>query len=356
MSDLARKPRWYRITPDRFLVGLLAVLLLVLAADRFELAGLIRGSGWNVLLAAAIVCLGLVVGLLWCAVNLLLRWRFQFSLKSMLLFTLIVAILCSWFAVRVRQAKRQEAAIAAIEGLGGEIRYHGDDYFRNSFEDEKQVVSHEPSRIVIHSRRFFGHDFLSPVDAARSVPGAALVHLKGLSNLKYLDIRYAPATDSNLIHLSELTNLRGLDLSHAGVTDAGLVHLGGLTNLELLDLGDTEVTDSGLAHLGGLTNLEELDLRDTGVTDAGLLHLEGLTQLEWLNLSHTRVADAGLVHLQRLPDLKSLDLTGTDVTDAGLEHLRKVTGLLWLGLPDTQVTAAGARKLQQALPNCDIQH
>jgi len=39
-----------------------------------------------------------------------------------------------------------------------------------------------------------------------------------------------------------------------------------------------------------------------------------------------------------------------------LEHLSGLTGLkiLWLG--DTQVTDEGVKKLQQALPNCDIIH
>ena len=45
------------------------------------------------------------------------------------------------------------------------------------------------------------------------------------------------------------------------MTDAGLEHLKGLTNLQWLDLGGISwVTDAGLEHLKGLTNLQSLDL------------------------------------------------------------------------------------------------
>ena len=44
------------------------------------------------------------------------------------------------------------------------------------------------------------------------------------------------------------------------ITDAGLVHLKGMTNLKQLDLSRTQITDAGLVHLAGLTKLQQLDL------------------------------------------------------------------------------------------------
>jgi Leucine-rich repeat (LRR) protein len=52
------------------------------------------------------------------------------------------------------------------------------------------------------------------------------------------------------------------------------VHLKGLTNLKELDLTSTKVTDAGLVHLKGLTNLRHLVLEDTQVTDAGLAAMQ----------------------------------------------------------------------------------
>lgn len=66
------------------------------------------------------------------------------------------------------------------------------------------------------------------------------------------------------------------------------------------------------------------------ITDAELVHLQGLGQLQELCLDSTKVTDAGLVHLQGLSQLKKLWLYNTKVTDQGI------------------------KKLQQALPNCQI--
>ena len=51
-----------------------------------------------------------------------------------------------------------------------------------------------------------------------------------------------------------------------------------------------------------------------------------------------------------------LFLHGTKVSDAGLEHLKGLTQLQQLDLNGTKVTDAGVKKLQQALPNCRIEH
>ena len=47
-------------------------------------------------------------------------------------------------------------------------------------------------------------------------------------------------------------------------------------------------------------------------------------------------------------------LGDTQVTDAGLVHLQRLTQLRWLLLHNTKVTDEGVRKLQQALPDCQI--
>jgi hypothetical protein len=54
--------------------------------------------------------------------------------------------------------------------------------------------------------------------------------------------------------------------------------------------------------------------------------------------------------------LSVLNLNRTKVTDDGLEHLKGMTSLRRLLLQRTKVTDAGVRKLQQALPNCKIEH
>ena len=119
---------------------------------------------------------------------------------------------------------------------------------------------------------------------------------------------------------------------------------------------------AAIKALGGKFEVDEnndvvyLDLKYTKVADAGLVHLEGLPRLTTLNLIGTKVTDVGLEHLVGLAKLESLNLTYAKVTDAGLVHLKGLTNLEQLHLLGTKVTAGGVKKLQQALPNCDISH
>jgi hypothetical protein len=78
-----------------------------------------------------------------------------------------------------------------------------------------------------------------------------------------------------LKHLKSLKRLQLLDISLCeNIADAGLAHLKGLTELRELNLRGTKVTDTGLRHLRGLTGLRRLDLRHTKVTAAGVRGLQ----------------------------------------------------------------------------------
>jgi len=47
------------------------------------------------------------------------RW-FQFSLRTLLV---LLTVLCVWLGVTVNRARKQREAVAAIEALGGYVRY-----------------------------------------------------------------------------------------------------------------------------------------------------------------------------------------------------------------------------------------
>ncbi len=68
------------------------------------------------------------------------------------------------------------------------------------------------------------------------------------------------------------------------------------------------------------------------------------------------VTDEKLEPLKELTNLEYLDLSGTNITDAGLDLVQGLTKLEFLDVMDTQVTEKGVKKLQQALPHCDIRH
>ncbi len=83
-------------------------------------------------------------------------------------------------------------------------------------------------------------------------------------------------------------------------------HLKGSSELRYLDIGVTGVGDAGLVHIGGVEpNSKMLNICGTKISDAGLQHLKGLTILQKLCLLSTKVGDARLEHLKGLPNSKS---------------------------------------------------
>ncbi len=376
MANQQPTRRWYHPTPDRFFVALLAAQALLLLSERFEWFAFNEKKGWAVLIAVGVVGIAVVVMLIWGLVCLFLRRRFQFSFRSLLVFLVAVSVPLGWFAREMQRAKRQQEAVEMVLKARGGFRY---DYERD--ETWALIPGAQPPAPV-WLRKSLGDDFFCEVAGVNvldtQVTDAGLEHLRGLTSLEELNLRFTQVTDAGLEHLKGLNSLNELDLSDTQVTDAGLKHLKGLNSLEVLHIHDTQVTDVGLEHFKGLTSLKKLDLNDTQVIGAGLEHLKGLTSLEWLNLHDTQVTDAGLKHLKGLDSLEwlgldgtqvtdvglehlkeltrleSLGLNGTQVTDAGLEHLKGLTSLERLGLHETQVTDQGVKKFRQALPNCWI--
>ena len=140
---------------------------------------------------------------------------------------------------------------------------------------------------------------------------------------------------------------------------------------ELARLRDEETITHLIAEMGarvttskGTANEPEVtvDLSDCGIHLTTALHVyRDLTRPVRLKLGGSRVTDDTLEVLSitsgpHFAPLKGLDLSRTQVTDAGLEHLKGLTKLQSLDLRGTQATDEGAKKLQQALPNCKIEH
>ncbi len=99
MTDAAEKPRWYRITPDRAVLALLALEAFLLLSAWFRWFPFNQHKGWTVLITVAGVGAALLLMLLWFLAALLFRLRFQFSLLSLLLLAVVVAVPCSWYGM-----------------------------------------------------------------------------------------------------------------------------------------------------------------------------------------------------------------------------------------------------------------
>ena len=171
------------------------------------------------------------------------RW-FQFSLRTLLIFTVIIAVGAGWFGKRIEQKRKQREAAEAIVRLGGDCSY--------DYDTVMGVTPPGPEWL----RNLLGEDFFCG--------NAVTVSLSHGTNV----------SDTALVNLAALPRLQILDLNNTHVTDAGLIQLKGLATLEGLGLGATQVTDAGLKYLKRLPQLKTLYLRDTKITDAGAIDLE----------------------------------------------------------------------------------
>ena len=235
------KFRWLRLTPDSVVPGLLALEGLLLLAERFGWLTFDRHKGYAPLVTIAAVAAILLAMLLWFLIAIVFRRRFQFSLRSLMLLVVVVAIPCSWLSVELKAAREQNAAVEAIQKAGGWVECN---------------EGYDPNGLV---------------------PVALLDGWQGFYFMNVTDVYF----------------------DEAKVGDSELEHLKGLPQLRFLALNGTSVSDAGLKHLKGFTQLESLFLEGTNVSDAGLEHLKGLTQLKTLDLSRTKVSDEGVRMLQK---------------------------------------------------------
>ncbi|MGA2253584.1 MAG: hypothetical protein ABSG53_02900, partial [Thermoguttaceae bacterium] len=109
------------LTVNHLVMPLLVMEFMVWLSDRL---GLPEWDKRHAVLAAMVV-VGFVMFLIlvWYIVALLFRWPFQFSIRSLLLLVVAVAVPFSWLAVEIQQAKREREAVVGIEELGGHVTY-----------------------------------------------------------------------------------------------------------------------------------------------------------------------------------------------------------------------------------------
>jgi len=251
MPTADSKRRWFRFSPDRLVISSLLVVCLLWLSDRFQWFGFNHHKGWTVLIAVAAVGVSAVVMLLWWIASLILRWRFQFGIRSPLAFCLTCSIVVSWLAAEMKQARRQAEVVERIRSSDGD----------------------EYGKYVGYDWEFDLDGMFTPIGTAPPGPGW-LRKLLGVDFFSAVVIVNDETTDAALEEIANLSELQYLSVSDSKITDAGLDHLKGLVHLLGLNLSDTKITDAGLLNLDGLIQLQSLELTDTEVTDAGVKRLQ----------------------------------------------------------------------------------
>jgi hypothetical protein len=163
-----------------------------------------------------------------------LRWC-QFSLRTLLIFTALLAVVCGLIGKKIEQKRRERQAIATIEDAGGYIEFD----YQTAARGGSDAAPFGPKWL----RSMLGENFFSEAIAVHMVP----TNDEGLASAKKA--------------LQALPKLKRLVICAPSLTDAGLANLSGLRQLETLEFLDIHrVTDAGLKHLRALSELRYLDL------------------------------------------------------------------------------------------------
>ncbi|MCX7425911.1 MAG: hypothetical protein NTW96_09880 [Planctomycetia bacterium] len=277
--------RWYHLTPGRFVAALLVLEIVLALSERFQWFAVNRHKGWTLLIATAALASAVLVLLTWFAISRLVGRRFQFSLRTLLLFVLVCAVQCSWWAVTMRKVKTQREAREAITRLGGSVGY---DYeyehwkahdFETGFQEQPVPPGPELLRAVA------GDDLFDTVMTV-SFYGCVTSSTEG---------RLDPAiTDDDMEILSAFPRLREGHFIFQPITDRSLETLSRFREIESVDLYGTQITDRGLASLANLPRLKQIGIGGTPASVQGIAAIrERLPALESVEVDAAQLQAAG---------------------------------------------------------------
>jgi Leucine-rich repeat (LRR) protein len=251
--------------------------------------------------------------------------RLRFSLRTLLIITVLVAIPSAWLGKHWLRTRVQRPIVAKINAYG-EVWY---DYQVDgqNFNSDKEPPGWAPLRAML------GEDFFATVKvliythtSPKQISDIGLDQLSGLEKL-YLSsagVGAAQLNDADMSKMVSLGNLMSLSINSARIGDAGLTALRGMPKLKYLALYSPNISNAGLSNMEGLVRLRHLELNSAGITDAGLKSLLRLTELENLELRNAMLTDEGLQQLEALKKLKSLTITMNDeLTRSGISRLRR---------------------------------
>jgi hypothetical protein len=319
------------------------------------------------------------------------RWRFQYSLRTLLIAVTVVGVLSGWVGIIMKRVYYQRQVVAKIQALDWQVAY---DYeIRGEKTENGERLPPGPSLV----RWMLGNDAFAYVEVVWTLNKHAkdqdLLLLLALPELKEVSLDGPGITDDGLKTLIDIPNINGLALNDTSVTGEGLEYLKNAKKLERLSLWGATVNDSTLKQLYTIDNLHHLQVIRTPVTDDGMFFLSRITQLRGLDLyQNGAITDISLIgqlknletvdirgntalnkgfsQLKQLPNLKQLrigsapfddsdieildnlkeltflDLGGTHITDAGLVHLQELKNLKSLNLSETKVTDEGIKQLK----------
>ncbi len=298
------------------------------------------------------------------------RW-FQYSLRSLLVLTLIVAALSAWLGKHIMRASTQRPIVAKIAASGGTVGYDYQIHPEFNIVDQSQTAP--GSKLV---RWVFGDDIYATVNVVflndPKTSDADIVNLHKLPDLLDVSLNGRGVTDACIDDLLRIPKLRAVALMDTGITPEGIRHLSSCDALQSLTVLGSSVTDQHLQHLPAFPNLQHIQIvrssmTDDGmnslgqmdlatldiftapaVTDKGFESLANLQNLLQLRVLRTAMTDRAMGTIGRFRKLRYLQLDNHSLTDSGLRNLSSLTELEKLQLGHTQLANDGLRALSNA--------
>src|SRR5260221_801163 len=123
------------------------------------------------------------------------RW-FQFSLRALMIFTIVVAVACGWFGAKLERARNQKSAVEAILKNGGSIAY---DY--QHWDSSGKMIPNLVPPGSAWLRTLLGDDFFTDVVIVTAKTDDDLKFVRAFGRLGSLYLNYSQITDEGLDHI-----------------------------------------------------------------------------------------------------------------------------------------------------------
>lgn len=313
------------------------------------------------------------------------RW-FQFRLRTLMVFMVVVSILLAGFAWRLQRARRQAEAVAKLRKLDDCVAYEAYAQFEKG---DPWPFNPDDSYVPAFLRNWLGDDFFYDADQVRGIrkQPASTSEVKqfweavaGLPMLRLLDvdgewmdhdgfarlrgsqeIRHVNFIDAAVCRdtLRITGSFANLEAFYAGnpstfgndptlaIDDRAIAELDGATRLWFFALSNSRVTEKGLRHFAEHhPSLEQLYLTGSSLTDDVTLSLGKLSELKRIHLRNSQITDEGLASLSRLLVLEELFLESPYITDQGLIRLQGMAELRHLTVDNSAIDGTGVRFLR----------
>jgi hypothetical protein len=227
-------------------------------------------------------------------------------------------------AASAEAKKQRENAIAIIDRVGGK-------YQIDESNPDLPIVGVSLANTKINDEEMLQLRCLTDLktlnmNECAGVSDVGFAVLRDMKNLEDFTIWGCPKfTDASFEHLAGLTKMKTMNLGYSGntITGGGIKWLKGMRNLRGLNLSYLNIEASQLSQLEGLVDLEALAFAIGKLDDEGLKYVLKFSNLQSLNINGSKVTDAGLQQLAGLKKLKRLSASETvNITDEGVNQLK----------------------------------